>query len=267
MDSVSDFRKRTASEETALAGAINALGTREFLTRLLDWMRVSVPFRGCLITLLNGRRSPLHIFDNVRVERRAEVVDRYLDGAYVLDPFFTLYLNEKPCGVYRLQDVAPDLFRQSTYCREYYNSIRLKDELAILVDLPNGSHLFYSLGRLLDESRFSARDKTQFERILPVLAALNRRHFQAGGFQPEASSLDEDAIDHAMANFEADHLTDREREIAILILKGHSSKSIAAQTNISSGTVKIHRKNIYRKLEISSQSELFARFLSALTSR
>ena len=59
-------------------------------------------------------------------------------------------------------------------------------------------------------------------------------------------------------------LTHRECEIAGLILKGHSSKSIARIIEISPGTVKIHRKNIYRKLGISSQSELFSLFLGNL---
>jgi FixJ family two-component response regulator len=36
---------------------------------------------------------------------------------------------------------------------------------------------------------------------------------------------------------------------------------------ISSGTVKVHRKNIYAKLGIMSQSELFSIFLNALSKR
>ena len=44
-----------------------------------------------------------------------------------------------------------------------------------------------------------------------------------------------------------------------------ASISIATLLNISVGTVKVHRKNIYAKLEISSQSELFSLFLPLLT--
>ena len=35
---------------------------------------------------------------------------------------------------------------------------------------------------------------------------------------------------------------------------------------ISPGTVRIHRKNIYAKLGINSQGELFSRFIESLTS-
>ena len=60
--------------------------------------------------------------------------------------------------------------------------------------------------------------------------------------------------------------TEREREITQLILRGHSSQSIAFNLGISLGTVKTHRKNAYAKLGISSQSELLSLFLRAFQS-
>ena len=59
-------------------------------------------------------------------------------------------------------------------------------------------------------------------------------------------------------------LSAREREVVALILKGHLSNSIAGQLTIAVGTVKNHRKNIYRKLAIASQAALFARFLRGI---
>ena len=50
-----------------------------------------------------------------------------------------------------------------------------------------------------------------------------------------------------------------------MVLRGHSSNSIGRQFQITTGTVKIHRKNIYAKLGISSQSELFSHFISFLS--
>lgn len=53
-------------------------------------------------------------------------------------------------------------------------------------------------------------------------------------------------------------LTRREAQLAALILQGHSNLSAALDLGISRETVKVHRRNIYRKLDISSQAELFA---------
>lgn len=254
--------------ETALAAAITAIGTAQFVSAALDYLRQIVPFRGCFLTLLQGDRRPVHLYDNVRAERRAVVIDRYLDGAYLLDPFYVAYRENPRCAVLRLQDVAPDRFLQSTYFRDYYHAIRLQDEAAILIDLPPGRHLFYSLGRLVDEPRFKAREIAALRRVLPVFAALNNRHFLHAVYGPAPEDpLAAGGIDAALARFGDATLTERERQIAGLILRGHSTQSVAATIGISPGTVKIHRKNIYRKLQISSQSELFSLFLGALASR
>lgn len=53
-------------------------------------------------------------------------------------------------------------------------------------------------------------------------------------------------------------LTAREVETARLILQGFSSKAIAQQLSISPETVKVHRRNLYHKLNVSGHGELFA---------
>lgn len=45
-------------------------------------------------------------------------------------------------------------------------------------------------------------------------------------------------------------LTDREREVAVLLARSHSSKEVAARLNISSKTVENHRTNLMRKLGV-----------------
>lgn len=50
----------------------------------------------------------------------------------------------------------------------------------------------------------------------------------------------------------------REVETARLILQGFSSKAIAQQLGISPETVKVHRRNLYHKLNVSGHGELFA---------
>jgi len=60
-----------------------------------------------------------------------------------------------------------------------------------------------------------------------------------------------------------DHLdlTDREREIFTMLLKGTSPKEIGYTLNISYHTVVFHQTNLYRKLGLKSRAELLARFL------
>ena len=60
-------------------------------------------------------------------------------------------------------------------------------------------------------------------------------------------------------------ITRREREITQLLLRGHSSKSVARELDIAPGTVMVHKRNLFSKLGITSQFELFSRFISDLS--
>lgn len=53
------------------------------------------------------------------------------------------------------------------------------------------------------------------------------------------------------------HLTPRETEILAYVGRGHSSVYVADELVVAESTVRSHRKNIYRKLGISSREELF----------
>ena len=62
---------------------------------------------------------------------------------------------------------------------------------------------------------------------------------------------------------EPTHLTASEIEIVRLIAGGLTTKEIAAKKNISFHTVNTHRKNIFRKLEVSNASELIMQAIRA----
>ena len=60
------------------------------------------------------------------------------------------------------------------------------------------------------------------------------------------------------------HLTEREKEILQLLIKGNSYKEIASTIFISVETLNSHIKNIYRKLNVHSRSELSAKYGNSL---
>ena len=49
--------------------------------------------------------------------------------------------------------------------------------------------------------------------------------------------------------------TSREEQIVVLIAEGKNNKAIAGELGISDGTVKVHVKNVLRKLNLSSRLE------------
>lgn len=74
----------------------------------------------------------------------------------------------------------------------------------------------------------------------------------------EASRIDEEIDIKIKKEFS---LTEREREMLELLLKGKSNKEISNLTYVSTETVKTHLQNIYRKLGIKSRLEAVALFL------
>jgi FixJ family two-component response regulator len=53
-----------------------------------------------------------------------------------------------------------------------------------------------------------------------------------------------------------DTLTAREREVMVHVVLGHPNKRIAAEIGISEGTVKLHRGQVMRKMNVQSLAEL-----------
>jgi two-component system NarL family response regulator len=51
-------------------------------------------------------------------------------------------------------------------------------------------------------------------------------------------------------------LSEREREVLILIANGHQSRAIAAKLGITKGTVEVHRRNIMTKLGLHTIADL-----------
>jgi DNA-binding CsgD family transcriptional regulator len=67
----------------------------------------------------------------------------------------------------------------------------------------------------------------------------------------------------ASASLDKSNLTEREKELLQLLVKGLSYKEIAAICFISIQTLNSHLKNIYQKLNVHSRSEVAAKFGSA----
>ncbi|WP_238786913.1 response regulator transcription factor [Ferrimonas lipolytica] len=51
-------------------------------------------------------------------------------------------------------------------------------------------------------------------------------------------------------------LTERERELMMLVINGHTNKAIAAQLFIAQRTVEIHRKSLFDKMGVNNAAEL-----------
>ncbi len=255
-----------------LAAVIESIGTTAFGPSLADAVRHVVKFDHMVIFAYRGDARPRCLFDTFTPEERHIFVTLYQEGPYLLDPFFHACRAGRRPGVFRMRELAPDRFYQSEYFRSYYNKTGLAEEVGHFLPLEGGLMVAISLMRAGQSGAFSDHDLARLRIIEPAIRAVAQRHWtnlsrdwRADGSDRRPGKLDLDTLlKGAFAGDGRPRLTRREGEIASLVLRGHSSESIGRLLGVAPGTIKIHRKNIYRKLKISSQAEMFSFFLDAL---
>ncbi|WP_379068477.1 LuxR C-terminal-related transcriptional regulator [Mesorhizobium sp. UC22_110] len=271
------------NDQTALAAwhaatpeLVAHLGKPGFTQRLDAALRAVAPFDLSCIFAYPGRDRPHLLHDGLGEVSSQQIMRNYLDGTYLLDAVYSACLRRAPNGLHRLADLAPDAFFEA----EYYNSPdvhpcismetgSLSEEIVFLAPMQPGFYLAYSLLRANSSVTFSAADFERLQQTAALVTMLISRHWEhlAPELAAEPSQPhDADDVERAFATFAPSRLTRREQTIVSLVLRGHSSISIGRILGIAEGTVKIHRKNIYAKLDISSQTELFNLFIKHLLS-
>ncbi len=248
----------------ALAAAAAIVDTPELPAQLGELLSCVVDYDILMVFAYSGRARPICPFHNVPRPEAQTVIADYLKGPFLLDPFFEAAQRDDGDGVIRLQDLAPDRFYQSEYYRAHYVRTEIADEVGFKFSVGGGVTAILSLTRQRGHRRFNDAEMKRLTAAEPAVRALAAQHWRR---LPERFGREVDAdghgnrLDRALSIYGRSRLSAREAEIVALVLQGHSSDSISRNLGISSGTVKIHRKNAYAKLSVSSQAELFHDFI------
>ena len=249
---------------------IDSSGTEAFTTKLVSALKSITDIDYLVCFAYHQNEVPVCLCHTFSAVHRVVFVDDYLKGPYLLDPFFKACGRKVDAGLYRLRDIAPDRFYQSEYYRSYYVQTGLSEEICYTLYLRNGVAVVISLMRSGDSPRFTAREFRLLERVAPIVNSLAQSHWQDVYTRFEDKSPDLEgggngAVIEDMVNaLIGTHITPREAQVVAQVLEGHSSDSIGSRLGISVGTVRIHRRNIYAKLNISSQQELFSIFFQKI---
>jgi hypothetical protein len=245
--------------ETTLAQAIASLRQEGFAEALWQVCLALAAPDNLIVMAYRDAGPPLVLLRraaNPRVFARLET--GYLSGAFRLDPYYDLHLARASDGAHRIRDIAPDAFQRSRYFTEYFGETTLIDEIAFVLPLAEGLSLNLCLGRDARSGRlFSAEELAACGRMAPVIAALARAEWREleGGTGPVE---DTPTLLIAAAGRQGIALS------PLLILRGHSTPSIALKLGVSPQTVKVFRKQLYQRCGISSQAELFSLMLPLL---
>lgn len=230
--------------------------------RLVEACKTLVPADAGVINIFGETVSPRGVYDDIPPGFKVHHVVSYLDGAYLLDPYYRAGVDGVPSGLYSLRDVAPSGFSQSEYYKSYYKKARIIDEVGFITHFPDGCFANLSFVMFEGSQRFrkSALDRLQLAR--PLVESVLKDYWE--NRDHEITGL-HSQLEVALGMFGDSALTVREAEVVRLYLQGHSTRSIGERLGISTHTVSMHRKNAYAKLDVTSQYELFHMFIDSLT--
>ena len=243
--------------------SMSSIGTAGFFRSFRLLLRAKMPFGTFLLIRFDPGKAPVLLNSWFLPNRlRPTALSEYVDITYPFDPFFQFVATPPGGGLYRLPEIAPDRFFSSEYYLEYYRKTGLCDEVGMLVPLPSGARAHLSMSRFEEMGPYRRREIACLKHHAPLLLELLGQHVSAIS-PPQQSTRSEDLpplADLIRAHAEDAlrcRITRREAQIAALVLQGHSNGSAALSLDISRETCKVHRRNLYRKLAISSQRDLF----------
>ena len=234
------------------------VGCDEFPQLLIEMLKRFVPADE--MTLILFEDKPVFLASEKTEQIGSQSIDMYLAGAYLLDPFYRASVELSQSQFFTYDELVPDGFRKSEFYRQYLVKIGLEDECGYLIIFPQGQFLHVSIGHGVGSAaRLTPSERELLNVMTPIIDMLCQQHWGDQLAKPLNRQLDQ-----ALANFGSSKLTDRESTVIRMVLQGYSSTAIADKLFISPGTVRVHLRNSYKKLDIGSQVDLHNLFMSAL---
>lgn len=252
-----------AMSSRSFSSIVDQLGTDEFHGTLRAALYELTGFNSCLILSFSAAAAPL-VLEHCSPIKRDRFRHCYMKEAYRLDPFYMAAVQGMSIGVSRCKEIYAQDFTSSAYNNLYYKDVPLVDEIGILCPVSALQTIHISLGRCTGAPRFDPSVLDNLNAAEPLLASLVRKHaLLRPDLCPRATPLPADkGQEFDAAWLRRVNATRREVEVAFLVLRGHTNASIACVLGISEDTVKVHRKRLYVKLNISSQAELFMKYMN-----
>lgn len=255
-----------------LSSALRAVGGDSFYPSLVAWVGSIIPSEIWFVTQYSRSHKPVILHDNWD---RSDAKAYYMDGVHEYDPTYHVLGDEVLMTGTSMAHVADRFSLDRRYADYLENVARIRDELIIVLPRLDDRYIAIGLDRAAD--RFSS-DEIELARTLSsLLAEMHRLHVEraSGGVDGDLvraptvvgapvrglRSPQQGAPSPSLKNFaRRQGLTPRETEITTLCLRGYPNAAIARTLSISRGAVKNHKLRLYRKLDITSERELFSLF-------
>jgi DNA-binding CsgD family transcriptional regulator len=250
-----------------ISRAIAALGTDQFFPAMIRAILGQVKADFPQVWLYHRELPPRILYHEIPKHAVQKQIDHYLDGPYAEDPFYRTSMHQPRAKIFRMSRITMGKLQQSDYYRDYYGDTGTVDEIAFLAKLRGGNVINLDIMRLPRDGEFSDQEYESLYLLAELISELIKCHCEHDGFA--VTHLIQPGIDYqidlAIRTFGASLLSPREKEVLELMLRGYVPGVSAQKLGIALETLRRHRKNIYRKLDVNSQTDLFSLFINAMS--
>ncbi|MGM0983135.1 MAG: helix-turn-helix transcriptional regulator [Pseudomonadota bacterium] len=237
-----------------LAECVTHLNTERFDGQLIALLRQGVGIEQCILFAYSGRDTMESLLvDNPRYPKVAgRLASLYAGGLFRQDPNYPrlrqlLEANTEQAGAELMP--MPTEAMSPAYRSHLFAFPDLADKVSVVI--PAGATVYYlNLYRDLGRGHFRAADLARLEALMPLLASLIRRHYRQ--VHPAALPASHEEAEALKP------LSQRERQLCLSLLRGHTLKTAAAELDIALSTAETYRKRAYAKLGVRSKARLVA---------
>ena len=260
-----------------ISNAIDAVGKDRLPTLLIKLIKFRIKIDAAILIIYRPESKPI-LLNSTFKEKRAKLgLNNYINDTYVLNPAYLSFKKGETRGITKITEISgKDSIKSLHYTKYKIKEARDEDlgfltegwperleEISILFDLPNKE-----MGELAifkkKISGFNKSDLNTLQVLEPLIYSIFKNHWSTA----RQNIICEKSLSNKNKRYDSfgeNTLSPREMEVAKLIFEGHSGNSIAANLDIAITTVKSHRKNMYKKLGIGSQQELFSRYIDSIS--
>lgn len=241
---------------------ITAIGRDDFGAAAFELVSRVIKADHIVVQFVKGH-AIISLFTQGRVVARvADTINRrYLDRYHMLDRSLSSFrdLGEGPI----VTRFDPGLNASPTYSTYFFERTGLCDKLSI-VSNRGDSMVCCNLYRLEASGPFDEHNVECAEQLAPVLVAALWRHAgEAGKVSLPSMKITAEPGEAERQSLAA--LSQREFDVCKRLLAGASTEGVALDLGISPHTVRTLRKRLYKKLQVNSLGDLFARYLGAMS--
>ncbi|EWG97842.1 helix-turn-helix transcriptional regulator [Halomonas sp. BC04] len=237
----------------AMAACVDAMGNEGFDDTLLELLRRAVRIEQCMIFAYDSSDEiDCLLAANERQPRVAgRLAQLYADGLFRQDPNYQRLRQlvdakgERPAELTTMQAEAMPPGYQS----HLFAFPDLVDKVSLTI--PGQDSIYYlNLYCGVTAGPFTEDDLACLDSLAPLLSSLIRRHYGSTRSLSQRPSAEETAV--------LAPLSERERQLCLYLLRGHTLKTAAAQLDIAPSTAETYRKRAYAKLGVPSKARLVA---------